>query len=150
MRKALSPTPRERYATVEQLAGDVRRFRRGEAVLAHAPSFRYQAGKFARRHRLALSAGLLVLVTLLSGIIATRWQYHNAVTERKKSEVRAEDLRRLSDSLLSEIDDAIQKLPGSTAAQQLLVSTVLEHLDRTGVTARDGDRRRLTGVRPAR
>jgi tetratricopeptide (TPR) repeat protein len=33
--------------------------------------------------------------------------------------------------LLSEIDEAIQKLPGSTAAQQLLVSTVLEHLDRT-------------------
>ncbi len=33
--------------------------------------------------------------------------------------------------MLSEIDDAIQKLPGSTGAQQLLVSTVLEHLDRT-------------------
>ena len=54
-----------------------------------------------------------------------------AVTERRKAEARAEDLRKLSDSLLSEIDDAIQKLPGSTAAQQLLVSTVLEHLDRT-------------------
>ncbi len=131
VRKALSPAPRERYATVDQLAEDVRRFRRGEAVLAHAPSFRYQAGKFARRHRLALSAGLLILVTLLSGIVATRWQYQNAVAERKKSEARAEDLRKLSDSLLSEIDDAIQKLPGSTGAQQLLVSTVLEHLDRT-------------------
>jgi tetratricopeptide (TPR) repeat protein/predicted Ser/Thr protein kinase len=131
VRKALSPAPRERYATVEQLAEDVRRFRSGEAVLAHVPSFRYQAGKLARRHRLALSAGLLILVTLIAGIVATRWQYHNAVAERKKSDVRAEDLRKLSDSLLSEIDDAIQKLPGSTGAQQLLVSTVLEHLDRT-------------------
>jgi serine/threonine protein kinase len=131
VRKALSPAPRERYATVEQLAEDVRRFRNGDAVLAHVPSFRYQAGKLARRHRLALSAGLLILVTLLAGIVATRWQYHNAVAERKKSDVRAEDLRKLSDSLLSEIDDAIQKLPGSTGAQQLLVSTVLEHLDRT-------------------
>jgi tetratricopeptide (TPR) repeat protein/predicted Ser/Thr protein kinase len=131
VRKALAPKPRERYATVEQLAEDVRRFRAGEAVLAHAPSFRYQAGKFARRHRLALGAGLLLLLTLISGIVATRWQYRNAVTERKRAEARAEDLRKLSDSLLSEIDDAIQKLPGSTGAQQLLVSTVLEHLDRT-------------------
>jgi tetratricopeptide (TPR) repeat protein len=131
VRKALAPTPRERYPTVEQLSEDVRCFRTGEAVLAHAPSFRYQAGKFVRRNKLALGGGLLVLLTLLSGIVTTHWQYRNAVAERKKAEARAEDLRKLSDSLLSEIDDAIQKLPGSTAAQQLLVSTVLEHLDRT-------------------
>jgi tetratricopeptide (TPR) repeat protein len=130
-RKALAPVARERYSTVEQLAQDVGRFRAGEAVLAHAPSFRYQAGKFARRHRLALSAGVLLLVTLISGIVGVYWQYRTALTERRKAEARAEDLRKLSDSLLSEIDDAIQKLPGSTAAQQLLVSTVLEHLDRT-------------------
>ena len=59
------------------------------------------------------------------------WQSRVANMERREAEARAEDLRKLSDSLLSEIDDAIQKLPGSTAAQQLLVSTVLEHLDRS-------------------
>ncbi len=59
------------------------------------------------------------------------------MAEREKAEVRAEDLRKLSDSLLSEIDDAIQKLPGSTAAQQLLVGTVLEHLDRTAKDSAD-------------
>jgi tetratricopeptide (TPR) repeat protein len=131
VRKALAPAPAERYSTVEQLAEDVRRFRAGEAVQAHAPSFRYQAGKFARRNKLALGAGLLLLVTGLSGIVGVLWQYRTAVMERRKAETRAEDLRKLSDSLLSEIDEAIQKLPGSTAAQQLLVSTVLEHLDRT-------------------
>ena len=131
VRKALAPVPAERYSSVEQLAEDVRRFRAGEPVLAHAPSFRYQAGKFARRNKLALSTGLLLLMTLLSGIVATRWQYRNALEERRKAETRAEDLRKLSDSLLSEIDEAIRKLPGSTGAQQLLVSTVLEHLDRS-------------------
>jgi tetratricopeptide (TPR) repeat protein len=131
VRKALAPAPRERYATVEQLAEDVRRFRAGEAVMAHAPSFFYQAGKFARRNKLALGAALLLLMTVLSGIVAVLWQNRTAVSERRKAEARAEDLRILSDRLLSEIDDAIQKLPGSTAAQQLLVSTVLEHLDRT-------------------
>jgi tetratricopeptide (TPR) repeat protein/predicted Ser/Thr protein kinase len=131
IRKALALAPTMRYSSVEQFAEDVRRFRSGEPVMAHAPSFRYQAGKFARRNKLALGAGLLLLITLLSGIVATRWQYRNALAERKKAEARAEDLRKLSDRLLSEIDEAIRKLPGSTGAQQLLVSTVLEHLDRT-------------------
>jgi tetratricopeptide (TPR) repeat protein len=62
-----------------------------------------------------------------SGIL---WQAHIASIQRRRAEARAEDLRKLSNSLLSEIDEAIQKLPGSTPAQKLLVGTVLEHLDR--------------------
>jgi len=131
VRKALAPVPAERYSSVERLAEDVRSYRAGEAVLAHAPSFRYRAGKFARRNRLALGASLVLLMTVLLGIGGVLWQYRTAVMERRKAEARAEDLRKLSDRLLSEIDAAIQKLPGSTAAQHLLVSAVLEHLDRT-------------------
>ena len=137
VRKALASVPAERYSSVEQLSEDVRRFRAGQPVLAHAPSFGYQATMFARRNKLALSAGLLLLVTLLSGVVGVLWQYRTAVAERKKAEIRAEDLRKLSDSLLSEIDEAIRKLPGSTGAQQLLVRTVLEHLDRTTKDAND-------------
>ncbi len=129
--KALALSPSERYQSVEQLAEDVRRYRAGEPVMAHAPSFRYRAGKFARRNKLAFGAGVLLLLTLLAGIGGVLWQYRNAIVERRKAEARAEDLRKLSASLLTEIDDAIQKLPGSTSAQKLLVSAVLEHLDRT-------------------
>jgi serine/threonine protein kinase len=46
VRKALALVPSERYQSVEQLAEDVRRYRAGEPVMAHAPSFRYRAGKF--------------------------------------------------------------------------------------------------------
>lgn len=137
VKKALARIPAQRYSSVEQLAEDVRRYQTGQAVLAHAPSFRYQAGKFARRNKVALSAAILLLITAFSGVLGVLWQYRAAVLERKKAEARAEDLRKLSDSLLSEIDGAIQKLPGSTAAQQLLVSTVLEHLDRTTRDSRD-------------
>jgi len=138
VRKALAPVPSERYPSVEQLSEEVRRYRAGEPVLAHAPSFHYRAGKFARRNKLELAAGALLLLTLLGGIGGILWQYRTAVVERRRAEARAEDIRKLSDSLLSEIDEAIQKLPGSTAAQQLLVKTVLEHLDRTALDpARD-------------
>jgi tetratricopeptide (TPR) repeat protein len=49
------------------------------------------------------------------------------------------DLRELSNSLLSELDEAIKELPGSTGAQRLLVTRVLEHLDRASKDAA-GDR----------
>jgi tetratricopeptide (TPR) repeat protein/predicted Ser/Thr protein kinase len=131
VRKALAPVPSERYSSVEQLAEDVRRNCAGEPVLAHPLSFRYRAGKFARRNKVALGAAAILVLTVLAGIGGVVWQYRTAVVERRKAEARAEDLRTLSVSLLTELDAAIQKLPGSTAAQQLLVSTVLEHLDRS-------------------
>ena len=59
--------------------------------------------------------------------------------ERRKAEARSADLRQLSNSLLSELDEAIKQLPGSTGAQKLLVTRVLEHLDRMANDAQ-GDR----------
>ena len=59
--------------------------------------------------------------------------------ERRKAEARSADLRQLSNSLLSELDEAIKELPGSTGAQKLLVTRVLEHLDRMAKDAQ-GDR----------
>jgi hypothetical protein len=41
--------------------------------------------------------------------------------------------------LLSELDEAIKQLPGSTGVQKLLVTRVLEHLDRMAKDAK-GDR----------
>ena len=59
--------------------------------------------------------------------------------ERRKAEARSADLRQLSNSLLSELDEAIKQLPGSTGVQKLLVTRVLEHLDRMAKDAQ-GDR----------
>jgi serine/threonine protein kinase len=129
--KALRKEPLERYLTAEQFSSDVQAYLDGRPVAACQATTRYRAGKFMRRHRLGVAGTALLAITLVSGVAGVLWQSRVANLERRESEARAEDLRKLSDSLLSEIDDAIQKLPGSTAAQQLLVSTVLEHLDRS-------------------
>jgi tetratricopeptide (TPR) repeat protein len=88
-----------------------------------------------RRNKLVLTASTLLCVAVLAGIGGVMWQARIANIQRSKAEARADDLRKLSNSLLSEIDEAIQKLPGSTPAQKLLVSTVLEHLDRAAKDA---------------
>ncbi len=128
--KALRKEPQQRYATVEQMAADIEAYLEQRPVLARRGDFRYRAVKFARRNAVALGAACLVLLAVVGGTFGTLVQSRNANRERLKAEARASDLRQLSNSMLSEIDDAIKDLPGSTPVQHLLVNRVLEHLDR--------------------
>lgn len=137
--KALRKEPAERYLTAAQLAGDVQSFLDGRIVSARRGTFTYQAGKFARRHRIALLTAAVVTLSVLAGVGGVLWQARVATAQRRKAEARAVDLRELSNSLLSELDEAIKELPGSTEAQRLLVTRVLEHLDRASKDAA-GDR----------
>ena len=133
--KALRKEPDERYASVDQLVADLQAYLDGRPVAARAGNFYYHALKFARRNKVSLAGLTLLSITMLVGTGGVLWQAHIAKVERRKAEARADDLRKLSNSLLSEIDEAIQKLPGSTPAQKLLISAVLEHLDRAAQDA---------------
>jgi tetratricopeptide (TPR) repeat protein len=129
--KALRKEPDERYLTVLELAADLRAWMNGMPVTARRGSFRYKAGKFIRRNRISVAGSALLATSLAAGVIGVAWQARVANEERRKAEASAAELRQLSNSLLSELDEAIKELPGSTGAQKLLVTRVLEHLDRT-------------------
>lgn len=137
--KALRKEPGERYLTAAQLGSDVRAYLTGQPVTARRGTFRYRAGKFIGRNRLALATAALLTITVMAGIAGILWQSRVANRERKKAEARSADLRQLSNSLLSELDEALKQIPGSTGAQKLLVDRVLEHLDRMARDAQ-GDR----------
>jgi tetratricopeptide (TPR) repeat protein/predicted Ser/Thr protein kinase len=139
LRKALRKEPQDRYPTVEQLAKDLRAYLDGHPVGARHGTLRYRASKFAHRHRLILASAVLLAATLAAGVAAVGWQAGVANRERRKAEARSADLRQLSNSLLTELDGAIQQIPGSTGAQRLLVTSVLKHLDRMAQDAH-GDR----------
>ena len=65
--KALEKVKSRRYASAGDLASDIRRYLRGEAILARPASALYQLRKFARRHR-ALVAGVSgIFAALLVG-----------------------------------------------------------------------------------
>jgi tRNA A-37 threonylcarbamoyl transferase component Bud32/tetratricopeptide (TPR) repeat protein len=134
--KALRKEPEQRYGTAEQLASDVEAYLEHRPVLARKGTLRYKATKFARRNKLAISFACVLLVMLLAGIFAVLQQARAARRAEQRAEARSVDLLQLSDSLLSELDTAIQQLPGSTGAQQLLVARVLEHLERIAADAR--------------
>jgi serine/threonine protein kinase/Tol biopolymer transport system component len=70
---ALRKEPERRYATVEQFAGDLRRFLDGMPVTAQRDTLVYRARKLARRRRAAV-LGTLGAVTLAAGAVTMqRW-----------------------------------------------------------------------------
>ena len=133
--KALRKEPQQRYRTAEQFSTDIEDYLAGLPVAARRGSFQYRAAKFVRRHRWGIAGIAVLTLTLAAGIAGVLWQTRIAKQERRKADARSADLRQLSDSLLSELDEAIKQLPGSTGVQKLLVTRVLDHLDRTAKDA---------------
>ncbi len=82
---ALRKEPNARYATVEALAGDVERYLAGRPVAARGGALAYRARKFVLRHRLALLAAAVVVLSLAGGLVATAWQARRARAEAAKS-----------------------------------------------------------------
>lgn len=127
---ALRKEPQRRYASVDQLSEDIRRHLEGRPVIARPDTLRYRASKFVHRNRGLVAAAVAVGLSLVGGLVATAWQARVARRERALAQQRFEDVRVLARSFLFEFNDAIEKLPGSTEARQLLVTRGLEYLDR--------------------
>jgi eukaryotic-like serine/threonine-protein kinase len=127
--RALHKDPARRYASVQELSEDVRRHLEGRPVRARADTLGYRAGKFVRRNRVAVAAAALAVVVLAAGVVAIVRQQRIAEAHRARAEARFADVRRLANGFLFEFEQAIQDLPGSTPARQLVVQKGLEYLD---------------------
>lgn len=128
--KALRKEPSRRYVSVEQLAQDINRHLVGLPVEAAPNSLCYRARKFVGRHRVGGLAASLIVLAVLGGVAATIWEERIAAANQKQAVERFNDVRKLAHSLMFELHDSIQDLPGSTPARKLLVSRALEYLDR--------------------
>jgi non-specific serine/threonine protein kinase/serine/threonine-protein kinase len=123
---ALRREPERRYASVEQLAGDIERYLAGLPVTARDDTFTYRASRFVRRHKGAVATGGFAALALIAGTVATSWEAHQARIERERAERRFNDVRRVANSLLFDLNDAIRDLPGAAPARQLILTKALE------------------------
>jgi tetratricopeptide (TPR) repeat protein/tRNA A-37 threonylcarbamoyl transferase component Bud32 len=134
--KAMHKDVGRRYVSAAQLSEDVQRHLAGLPVLARRDTVAYRAGKFVGRHKAGVSVAIFMTLALIAGALVTlrearvaREQAKVAQEERSRAERRFNDVRKLANSLMLDIHDAIQDLPGSTAARKLLVDRALEYLD---------------------
>lgn len=123
LRKAMQKEPHLRYASAEHFADDVRRYLEHQPVLARPQTLVYRTRKFLRRYRAWTVAACVVALVLIAGASAL-------MVEVRTVGRRSLEIQHLADTLLSDIQNRIQPLPGSTAVQEALVKTSLEYLDR--------------------
>jgi tetratricopeptide (TPR) repeat protein len=128
--KALRKEPERRYGSIEQLSGDLARYLNREPVLAVPDSASYRARKFVGRHRLGVVTAAVLALAVAGGVGATLWQARIAERERARAQGRFDDVRELARTFMFDVHDAIQNLPGSTPARRLLITRVLEYLEK--------------------
>jgi non-specific serine/threonine protein kinase/serine/threonine-protein kinase len=83
--RALAPDREQRYESAQALADELERFLVARPLLAVPSTRRYRTARFVRRHRLPLSAGLAVLLSLLGGLGAAIYALREAEAEAQKS-----------------------------------------------------------------
>ncbi len=126
---ALRKESERRYASAEHFAEDIRRHLASLPVKARSDTFRYRASKFVVRHKKGVIGAIAVaalLIALMGGIV---WEGLVARQQRARAERRFQDVRSLANSLIFDVHDSIQDLPGATAARKLIVDKGLHYLD---------------------
>ena len=120
--KGLSLNPERRYASVDRMADDTRRYLAGRPVAASPPSALRTAGKLIARNRVASSliASLLVLVVTFVTLL---------YQERERALKRSAELTQLAGTSLGEVVEAMRLVPGSLRAVGLLYQKRVEVLE---------------------
>jgi serine/threonine protein kinase len=97
--KALEKDRTRRYATASDLAADLQRFLRHEAVTARPPSRLYLLRKTVRRHRTAFGVAAAIVLLLAAGVAVSSWQMvraQRAEEEQRELRLQAEAARNES------------------------------------------------------
>lgn len=109
--KALKFKPEDRYESIGRFAADIENYRKNLPIAARPDAFGYRAGKFLRRNRLAVGAALVVLLAVVIGSFATMRQAALARAAETDAKARLAELRRLTGSMLFELNDEISQSP---------------------------------------
>ena len=143
--KALEKEPDRRYASASHLADDLRRWQSHEPIAARRASRLYQLQKFARRNRVLVAGVCAVLTALALGVVATAWQWRQAIAQRDAAEtakIRAEGAEKLAQQRLQEAlrdasvmldiaDTELAGLPGGSLPRESMALKAFERLQRS-------------------
>jgi tetratricopeptide (TPR) repeat protein/tRNA A-37 threonylcarbamoyl transferase component Bud32 len=128
--KALAAEPARRYASVRELAEDVRRFRAREPVRARPDSFTYRASRFTQRHRVGVAAAVFMALSLIGGLAAASWQAAVAADQRDRAEQALEESQKVSEFLAQLFQAADPtRSPGDTNAARAILRQGVAEVD---------------------
>ncbi len=147
IRHATETDPAARYASVDALMEDIHNYRTGHAVDARAGGAGYRLGKFLKRRRLAVAGTSLAFLGLTGALGETTWQYQRAESALRDSNYRFQQVRTLAKSLMFDVYDKIDLVPGSTRAKVELAEAAQKYLDSLAGDARASDELKVETAR---
>ncbi len=122
-----------RYASVPDLAADIDRWSRREAVVALPRSYPYIARKFIQRRWKALC----VSATLMGVLGYAGWSYQSTQRERIEAAARFDDARGTARYLLFSLYDELAAHPHTLRLRQQVAQVAQHYLDRLAQSRSD-------------
>jgi tRNA A-37 threonylcarbamoyl transferase component Bud32/tetratricopeptide (TPR) repeat protein len=126
--KALAKEKGERYQSAAELADDLERYLRGDAVAARTDSQFYLLRKAIRRHRMAVGVAAIVMAALCATTIAITAFWVQARRERDNAREAARVAYELFDTAMTDLDAAVRPLAGGVAVRDRMMGTLVDQL----------------------
>jgi serine/threonine-protein kinase len=130
LQMALRKEPERRYATAAEFAEDVRRYRQGLPVIAQPETLAYRSRTFIARHRLAVSAAAVAMLSLVVLTAVALWQAHVATQQRARAEETTEFITGFLGATPTGSDWALRDRGAGLRVVEL-ADLIAERLDRT-------------------
>ena len=119
---ALQKEPERRYPSVEHLREDLISYLRGMPIRARRHSTLYRTSKLIRRHKLAVTIGLLFFLLLLTSSIALMRGFLAARNERDQTEKSLRQARQTFDQIFTLIsEDRLLEQPAMRPLRQAVL-----------------------------
>ncbi len=120
--RALRKEPQHRYASVEQLAADIRRYLSREPVFARQGNWTYYSSRFIRRHAFGVAAGTGFAVFLAVFAVVMSIQAQRIAAERDRATVEGARAESVSEFMLRifEASDPFEARGSTVTARELL------------------------------
>src|SRR5262249_28373057 len=118
--KALEKDRNRRYGTPSELAADITRYLHHEPVVARPASTAYRMRKYARRHRMAVAAGLVAMLATFA--VAQRVQLQRTRIERDRANRERDRATRITDFMtgMFNVSDPSEARGNSVTAREIL------------------------------
>jgi len=120
---ALRKEPERRYASVEQLAEDIRLYLAGRPVIARKDTFSYRLRTFVRRNRVGMTVAAAFVLLLVGFSAVTAWQARRVVRERDMAQQAAQQAEQVTAFMLGLFESAA---PVTAPRDTMRVRDVLE------------------------
>ena len=120
--KALEKDRNRRYGTVSEFAADVTRHLNSEPVLARPARAVYRISKYIRRHHVAASVAVLIVLLLTGFSVVQAVQLRRITRERDRADREAAAAKNVSDFLvgLFRVSDPSEARGNSITAREIL------------------------------